>query len=126
MHRFGGYQAGRTFLIERDRLVAELDAIHSTGDYQREVNRHEKLATEVGKLQQERRAKEVRFAVPPGVRETRMATLPESVHLAPGRLEIGFSDSGDLLAKLFALAKAAANDYDTFVRESDGNGSGPA
>lgn len=120
MHRFGGYQAGRTFLIERNRLIAELDAIGSSGEYQREVARHEKLTTAVAKLQRERRAKEVRFDVPPGVRETRIATLPESVHLEPGKLEIDFSGSQDLLAKLFALSQAAANDYDGFLNVSDG------
>jgi len=120
MHRFGGYQAGRTFLVERDRLIAEMDAIGSSDEYQREVTRHEKLTTAVAKLQRERRAKEVRFAVPPGVRETRMATLPESVRLEPGKLEIEFSGSQDLLAKLFALSQAAANDYDRFLNVSDG------
>jgi hypothetical protein len=120
MHRFGGYQAGRTFLIERNRLMAELDTIGSSGEYQREVARHEKLTTAVAKLQRERRAKEVRINVPPDVFETRMATLPESVHLEPGKLEIEFSGSQDLLAKLFALSQAAANDYDGFLNVSDG------
>jgi len=120
MHRFGGYQAGRTFLIERNRLVGELDAIGSSDEYKQEMTRHEKLTTSVVKLQRERRAKEVRIEVSAEVFDNRMATLPESVHLEPGKLEIEFSGSQDLLAKLFALSQAAANDYDGFLNVSDG------
>jgi hypothetical protein len=114
------YQAGRTFLIERNRLVGELDAIGSSDEYKQEMTRHEKLTTSVVKLQRERRAKEVRIEVSAEVFDNRMATLPESVHLEPGKLEIEFSGSQDLLAKLFALSQAAANDYDGFLNVSDG------
>jgi hypothetical protein len=114
MHRFGGYQAGRTFLINRKRLVEALDQIAATGECGQEQARREKLTAALSRLQNVRRAQEVRIEAPPNIFDSRMRTLPEAVHLEPGRLLVEFSGCQDLLAKLFALAQAAANDYATF------------
>ena len=120
MHRFGGYEAGRTLLIERARLIAGLDAMASGAEYERETARREKLTAALTRFQRSRRAEEVRIEVPPDVFGTRMPTLPVAVHLEPGRLEIEFSGSEDLLTKLFTLAQAAANDFEGFRQASDG------
>ena len=120
MHRFGGYQAGRTFLIERTRLIAELDKIAAGGEYQQEEARHEKLTAAVAKFQRTRRAQEVRIDVSPEVFDTRMSMLPNAVHLEPGKLEVEFSSCEDLLTKLFTLAQAAVNDFDGFEKVSNG------
>ncbi len=104
MHRFGGHQAGRTFLIDRKRLVDALDQIAATGECGQEQARHEKLTAALAKVQNGRRAQEVRIEAPP--------------NMEPGRLE--FSGCEDLPAKLFALAQAAANDYATFQTATDG------
>ena len=120
MHRFGGYQAGRTFLIERTRLIAELDKMAAGGEYQQEEVRHEKLTAAVAKFQRTRRAQEVRIDVSPEVFDTRMSMLPNAVHLEPGKLEVEFSSCEDLLTKLFTLAQAAVNDFDGFEKVSNG------
>lgn len=120
MHRFGGFQAGNAFLVERERVIAELGRIAGTGEYQRETARREKLASAVSKFQLVRRAHEVRIEVPPEAFGTRMSTLSEAVRLVPGKLEVEFAGSEDLLTKLFALAQAAANDYEGFQKASDG------
>jgi len=122
MNRLGGYKAGKTLLIERTRLIAALDKIEDSGEYQLEQARHEKLTAELVKVQRTRRAHEVRIEVSPETFGTRIGTLPDSVHLVPGRLEVEFSGSEDLLTKLFTLAQAAANDYDGFRNASDGTG----
>lgn len=124
MHKLGAYQAGRTFLIERSRLVAELDKIIATGEYQQEEARREKLTVALARFQRTRRAEEVRIPVSADVFSSRMPKLPETVRLEPGRLEIEFSGSEDLLMKLFTLAQAAANDFDAFRERSDGSGRG--
>jgi hypothetical protein len=122
LNRFGGYRAGNAFLIERAKLVAELDKIAGTGEYQREVARREKLASAVAKFQFARRAHQVRIEVSPEAFGARMSTLSKDVHLVPGRLEVEFAGTEDLLSKLFTLAQAAANDYDGFQRASGGAG----
>jgi len=120
MNRFGAYQAGRTLLIDRARLVAELDKIMAGGDYQQEAARHEKLTAALARFQRTRRAEEVRIPITPEVFASHMSTLPETVHLTAGKLEIEFSGCEDLLTKLFTLAQTAANDFATFESASNG------
>ena len=120
MNRCGGYQAGRTLLIDRMRLITELEKIMAGGDYQQEAARHEKLTVALAQFQRTRRAEEVRIPVTPEVFTSRMSTLPETVHLNPGKLEIEFSGCEDLLTKLFTLAQTAANDFAVFESVSNG------
>jgi len=122
LNRFGGYQAGRTFLIEREKLIAALDAMLAGDEYQREEARREKLTTALAKLQRTRRAEAVRIPVTPEVFDTRLSTLPQTVHLKPGLLEVEFSGCEDLLSQLFSLAQAAANDFAAFQAASNGMG----
>src|SRR5450759_349636 len=43
MHEFGGYQAGRTFLLDRARLLEALQSLESGEDYTAEKRRRERL-----------------------------------------------------------------------------------
>src|ERR1039458_733211 len=43
MHQFGGYQAGRTFLVDRARLLEALQSLESQEDYAVEKRRRERL-----------------------------------------------------------------------------------
>src|SRR5665811_2500757 len=43
MHQFGGYQAGRTFLVDRARLLEALQSLESREDYSVEKRRREHL-----------------------------------------------------------------------------------
>ena len=43
MHEFGGYQAGRTFLLDRVRLLEALQSLESQEDYTAEKRRRERL-----------------------------------------------------------------------------------
>jgi len=124
MHRFGGYQAGHAFLIERTRLISELDKIATSGEFHQEEVRHEKLTAALAKFQRARRAREIRIDVPSEVFDTRMSMLPNAVHLEPGKLEVEFSDCEDLLGKLFTLAQVAINDFDGFEEVSNGTDHG--
>src|ERR1017187_9399164 len=43
LHQFGGYQAGRTFLLDRARLLEALHSLESREDYSVEKRRRERL-----------------------------------------------------------------------------------
>jgi hypothetical protein len=45
-----------------------------------------------------------------------MGDLPSGVHLQVGSLKVEFGQAEDLLAKLFELTQAAAQDFDGFRR----------
>jgi hypothetical protein len=129
LHRFGGYQCGRTFLIDRAALVRELAGLEGTEDVRLERRRKERLAAELERFREHARASRIAVRVPAEVYGARLDSLPEGVRLTPGRLTVAFSDPQELLARLFALAQALANDIDRLeafappggaVRESGG------
>jgi hypothetical protein len=121
MSRFGGYQAGRTFLITRDQLLAQLDAVAAGNEYQQEAIRRDRVASSIESIQRTRQSEAVRIPVSAEVFGSRLQTLGSDVRLRPGKLEIEFAGAEDLLGKLFGLAQAALNDYAAFERAAVGN-----
>jgi hypothetical protein len=114
MHRFGGYQAGRTFLIERRVLIDHLRRLADGDEFQAERQRKERLDRTLGELRQHHAARSVNIPVQPDVWGRKLADLPAAVELKPGHLHIEFSGSEDLLTKLFELAATASNDFERF------------
>jgi hypothetical protein len=53
--RFGAYQLGRTFLIDREQLIQRLEALHAGNDCQFEVARREQVSAEIAKIQRTQR-----------------------------------------------------------------------
>jgi hypothetical protein len=114
LHRFGGYQAGRTFLIDRRLLIDHLQRLADGEEFQRESRRKERLDHTVDQLRREQTAARVKISVQPDVFSRKLADLLPGVALEAGHLHIAFSGTEDLLSKLFALSQAASNDFDRF------------
>ena len=108
MHRFGGYQAGRTFLIGRDDLSRQLEAILNGDPYQWEFRRRERLGEALQKIRR------VVIPVTNEAKDRRLLTLPSGIDFERRRLEIRFESAEDLLKKLFEFSQAISNDYDNF------------
>ena len=106
MHRFGGYQAGRTFLIAREDLARQLEAIRDGDNYQWESRRRERLDHAL--------QKRIVIQVTPGVRDRKLLNLPSGVQLERRRLEIRFESMEELLRRLFEFSQAISNDYESF------------
>jgi len=126
MHRFGGYLAGRTFLIGREQLIEALDAIAASGEYQQEAARREQLVASVDAVRRTRQTEAIRIPVSREVFDARLKSLGPGVELRAGRLAIEFAGPEDLLRKLFALAQAVANDYAAFEEAATGAGESEA
>ncbi len=122
MHRLGGYQVGKTFLVDRAGVIAFLTrpATFQAADHASERKR--RLLEHLATARRDWSARKIRIpALPqPG------PCLPEGVELQPGELKIRFEQPIDLLQKLFALSEALTQDYerltDSLVPET-GNGS---
>jgi hypothetical protein len=114
LHRLGGYQTGRSFLVDRHVLIANLQRLAEGEDFERESRRRERLDGAIDRLRRYQTAARVSIPLPPDVFNHKLADLPVGVALDPGQLHIAFSGAVDLLAKLFELAQAASNDYDRF------------
>ena len=111
LHRFGGYQAGRTFLLDRQELVEQLEAIRDGETFRYEQRR--RLVAELESVRKYLQAAAVKIPLRPQARY-QIATLPPDVDLQPGRLRVEFDGVEDLLSKLFELAHSAANDFERF------------
>jgi hypothetical protein len=114
MHRFGGYQAGRTFLLDRRLLVEHLRRLADGEEFQLESRRKERLGDAVDGLRRDVIAARVRIPVPAGVPEWKDGDLADGVALEPGHLHISFRGTEDLLSKLYALSQAATKDFVRF------------
>ena len=117
---FGGYQAGRTFLLDRPKLIAQLEHIRDSPDFKMEWRRKERLAERLDAIRRLQAGERVAIAVAPETLSQRLPDLPDGVGLSPGALHILFQSPEELLSKLFALAQAIANDYAAFEKRTSG------
>ena len=113
LHRFGGYQAGRTFLVDRQELLEQLEAIRDGETFRYEQRRRRRLVAELETVRKYLQAAAVKIPLRPQARY-QIATLPPDVDLQPGQLRVEFDGVEDLLSKLFELAQSAANDFVRF------------
>lgn len=118
LHRFGGYQAGRTFLIDRRLLIGHLRGLIEGEEFQREKCRKERLVGTIDQLQRYHAASRVK--IPRPLDDDRMmASLSSGIVLEHGHLHIEFAGTEELLAKLYELSQAASNDFDRFREAAD-------
>ena len=73
LHRFGGYQAGRTFLIDRRLLIEHLRRLADGEEFQRESRRKERLDHTVDQLRRHQTAARVKISVQPDVFSRKLA-----------------------------------------------------
>jgi hypothetical protein len=106
MHRFGGYQAGRTFLIAREDLARQLEAIRDGDNYQWESRRRERLDRAL--------QKRIVIQVTSEVKNRTLLNLPSGVELERRKLEIRFESTEELLRRLFEFSQAISSDYESF------------
>jgi hypothetical protein len=115
---FGGYQAGRTYLVDRPKLAAQLELIRDSPDFKMEWQRKERLAERLDGIRRLKPGALVAIATDPEGISQRLPDLPAGVGLSPGALHIQFQSPEELLSKLFALAQAIANDYEAFEKRA--------
>ncbi|MGH9659536.1 MAG: hypothetical protein ACRD96_13395 [Bryobacteraceae bacterium] len=106
MSRFGGYQAGRTWLVRRDDVTRAIAGLGDEAGFER--RRRVRLVDALDRARREFAGRHVTIVV--DRRPERLAQLPDSIKIEPGRLTITFSTSQDLLARLYELSQAMLHD----------------
>src|ERR1039458_8463150 len=114
LHQFGGYQAGRTFLLDRVRLLEALQSLEGGEDYTTEKRRRERLQDAVEASREHLILTRVRIPVRAAAARASLDRLAPGVLLLPGILTIEFRHPIELLEKLYGLAQAIAHDFDKF------------
>ncbi len=66
MHFFGGYQAGRTFLLDRLQLMGQLEPLQAGAEYAREARRKQKLTEALETIRRHRAGARVVLPVEDG------------------------------------------------------------
>ena len=100
---------GTSLLVEREALAVFLERVREADD--------------VGALFEQVRAekagvsrKKVRALVPRDAEPATLTSLPESIALCRGRIEISFATVEQLAEAMFALARVLTTDVDTFAK----------
>ena len=114
MHEFGGYQTGRTFLLDRARLLEALQSLESREDYTAEKRRRERLRDVVEASRERPILTRGRIPVRAAAVRPSLDRLAPGVLLLPGILSIEFRHPIELLEKLYGLAQALTHDFERF------------
>jgi hypothetical protein len=116
MEFFGCWRTGQALLVDRLALIEQLAPLEDSVEFAFEKQRRQRLVETLEQARRGRAASRVVLPVAAGARERTMQSLPDGVHLEPGKLEVSFAGAEDLLARLFELAQAAACDFEQFQR----------
>jgi hypothetical protein len=119
MAHFGGYQAGRTFVLDRKRLIATLERMRDGGDFALERQRKENLTRERERVRLFRAGAKVSIPIEKEDVERKAPAFPPGIALEAGHLTVAFGTAEDLVRKLYGLAQAAANDFEAFKRAAE-------
>jgi hypothetical protein len=114
LNHFGGFQSGRTYLVDRLDLIRQIEALLASGEYEQEHCRKQRLCQQLDGFRTRSAAAQVRVPITVEDCSARPSQLPDGVRLERGRLAVEFAGAEDLLRKLFVLAQAAVNDFEDF------------
>jgi hypothetical protein len=114
MGKFGGFQAGRMFLIDRLQLIAKLEQIADGAEVVAERDRRSRLSDDLERTRRRIPGRKVRIVTAADVHERLMKDLPAGIHLVPGELRVEFLGAEDLLRHLYELTQAMINDFERF------------
>ncbi len=105
MHQLGGEQAGKTFLVDREHLICELEAFLPSDSP--EYPPH--AASQVRRLHAE--AENFRFPDVRGVERRTLERLPETIQVTSGRLVVETENLRDLCRQIWILLETCKEDW---------------
>jgi hypothetical protein len=114
LRRMGGYQVGKTFLVDRQAVLDFLNDPERRHAAAQEAGRFRIVGAAIAEAQEELHMRRIRLPAHPRVFRLELEGLPAGIDLGSHELNIGFEHPRELLEKLFALAQALANDYERF------------
>jgi len=114
MGAFDGYQVGRTFVVDRPKLLLALEQMRQSGRFDFERQRKENLTRELERVRHCRAGAKISIPIAREDLERKAPDFPPGVQFEAGRLTVVFETAEDLVRKLYGLAQAAANDFEAF------------
>jgi hypothetical protein len=116
-----GYQIGKTFLVERQSLIAVLEGIENSGVAAQAWKRKQRVLNALNEAAHRTAAQRIQIRTDPPSLDRRASGPPPAIEIIePGRLQITYSGAEDLLARLVELAASATNDFPAFRTRYEG------
>ncbi len=118
MELMGGYQAGRTYLVDRGTLVSYLDSLNGAGTVTRATGRRQRILATLEAAAQERKSRQIVIQTKTSDDSGPSSSLPQGVQrVGLDRIQIQYSSATELLSRIVDLASAAASDFEAFQRQ---------
>lgn len=112
---FGGYQVGKTFLVDRSSVVTGLEQLQATGEIGIALERKRRVLAAVNEVSRRAAARRTAIAADSHALRSRPDDLPAAIEIVrPGAVQISYRSAEDLLARIVELASAATNDFPRF------------
>jgi hypothetical protein len=113
LHRWQGYQLGRALVASRESILSDLEQLRYREALEEQNERQERVAAALGEARQALTLPRIAVPAPQKLSDITFAGLPPGIRLERGRLTVEFASAQDLVEKLFTLAQAFANDYES-------------
>jgi hypothetical protein len=126
MNVFGSYQLGQALLIDRAELLRQLEALEAGAEFAISQRRRQRLVDSLEKMRRHRTAVAVHIPVENPAAARSVTSLPDGVCLRTDGLRLDFNGAEDCLCKLFEVARAIADDFESFRALVEQPDPGPA
>ena len=112
----GGYQVGKTYLVDRASLLRFLDELARSGLVEEARKRKRRISEALDESANFVAAQRTRIQIE-SKPQRRPTDLPPGIELiGPGRIQISYGCATELLARIADLAAAAAHDFPRFQK----------
>lgn len=113
LHRFGALRRGSELVAPRESVTAFLEQRWSYEAAAHAAAQERQVAEALTEARRALTLPRIPLPSPAQLSAITLAGLPACIHLTRTELSVTFSSAQDLVAKLFALAQALANDYES-------------
>ncbi len=113
LHRFGAARRGPDLVAVRESLIADLEQRWSDEAAARAADQERHVAETLADARRALTLPRIALPSPAPLSTVTVAGLPVGIRLTRKELSVTFSSAQDLIAKLFTLAQALANDYES-------------
>jgi len=113
MRKLGAQSFGGALLLERTKLLAQVEQLQGSPTVVFEQRRHARLAEQLREAQRTARSRQIEIPVI-SQEVWKIDALPAGVRLGPGELTVCFASPVELLERLMLLANSIAEDWAAF------------
>jgi hypothetical protein len=117
MDRFGGFQIGRSYLVDRRQVIRMLERMERGEEFAQESRRKARVLESLETARRQIAGRRVEIPAPEPMNTP---GLPPGVQIEPGTLRVDFQTTEELLKRLFELSQAILADYESFRERIEG------